>query len=151
MKWIVLPYSEWYFEETKYISVKFYQFSCIQGYYQTNSIRKCVWFVYNFSAFFNMPTFLPNLRLMRPLSFSEVQLVVFGVASCLEKHWTCMKTPPPRFRDLHSSCSGPQCYSMHLFACYNEDCCALNVQNKGTGNSTYRHVEIVMLMNTMIN
>ncbi|XP_078332434.1 uncharacterized protein LOC144625475 [Crassostrea virginica] len=63
-----------------------------------------------------------------------IQLVVFGVASCLERHWTCMKTPPPRFRDLHSSCSGPQCYSMHLFACYNEDCCALNVQNKGTGN-----------------
>ena len=26
MKWIVLPYSESYFEETKYILVKFYQF-----------------------------------------------------------------------------------------------------------------------------
>ena len=33
MKWIVLPYSESYFEETKYNSVKFYQFSCIQRYY----------------------------------------------------------------------------------------------------------------------
>ena len=33
MKWIVLPYSESYFEETNYILVKFYQFSCIQEYY----------------------------------------------------------------------------------------------------------------------
>ena len=48
MKWIVLPYSESYFEETKYILVKFYQF---------------------FSSLFYMPTFLQNLRLMRPLSF----------------------------------------------------------------------------------
>ena len=30
MKWIVSSYSESYFEETKYILVKFYQFSCIQ-------------------------------------------------------------------------------------------------------------------------
>ena len=51
MKWIVLAYSESYFEETKYILVKFYQFSCIQEYYLTNSIRKRVWIVYNFSAF----------------------------------------------------------------------------------------------------
>ena len=33
------------------MSVKFYQFSCIQGYYQTNSIWKCVWIVYNFLVF----------------------------------------------------------------------------------------------------
>ena len=51
MKWIVLPYSESYFEETKYMLVKFYQFSCYQEYYKTNSIRKRVWIVYNFSAF----------------------------------------------------------------------------------------------------
>ena len=30
MKWIILPYSESYFEERKYILVKCYQFSCIQ-------------------------------------------------------------------------------------------------------------------------
>ena len=32
MKWIILPYSESCFEETKYILVKFYKFSCIQEY-----------------------------------------------------------------------------------------------------------------------
>ena len=64
MKWIVLPYSELYVEETKYMLVKFYQFSCNQEYYETNSIRKCVFF-----SLFYMPMFLPNLRLMRPLSF----------------------------------------------------------------------------------
>ena len=63
MKWIILPFPDSYFEETKYMSVKFYQFSCIREYYLTNSIRKCVLIVYNLSA-----TFLPNLRLMRPLS-----------------------------------------------------------------------------------
>ena len=52
MKWIVLPNSESYFEETKYILVKFNQFSCIQEYNQTNSIRKRVWIVYSFSGFF---------------------------------------------------------------------------------------------------
>ena len=35
MKWIVLPSSESYFEETKHILVKFYLFSCIQ-----NTIRR---------------------------------------------------------------------------------------------------------------
>ena len=30
MKWTVLPYSESYFEETKYMLVKFYKFSCNQ-------------------------------------------------------------------------------------------------------------------------
>ena len=33
MKGIVIPYSESYFEETKYILVKFYQISCNQEYY----------------------------------------------------------------------------------------------------------------------
>ena len=33
MKRIVLPYSESYFEETKYMLVKIYQFSCNQEYY----------------------------------------------------------------------------------------------------------------------
>ena len=33
MKWIVLSYSESYFEETKYILVKFQLFSCNQEYY----------------------------------------------------------------------------------------------------------------------
>ena len=33
MKWIVLPYSESYFEKTKYFLVKFYQFSCNEDYY----------------------------------------------------------------------------------------------------------------------
>ena len=51
MIWIVFPYSESYFEETKYILVKFYQFSCNQDYYYTNSIRKRAWIVFNFSAF----------------------------------------------------------------------------------------------------
>ena len=72
MKWVVLPYSESFFEETKYILVKFYQFSCIQEYYQTNSIRKRVWIVYNISAFLYAsvpaespsyaPTFFRNLH-----------------------------------------------------------------------------------------
>ena len=31
MKWIVLPYSESYFEETKYMLVKFYQFPVIKN------------------------------------------------------------------------------------------------------------------------
>lgn len=47
-----------------------------------------------------------------------------------------MKTPPSSFRELHTSCSGPQCYSLHLFSCYNEDCCTLNSQHEGTGNVT---------------
>ena len=38
MKWLVLPYSESYFEETTYMLVKFYQFPCNQEYYKTNSI-----------------------------------------------------------------------------------------------------------------
>ena len=38
---------------------------------KTNSIRKCIRIIYNFSVFFFcMPTFLPNLHLMRPLSFT---------------------------------------------------------------------------------
>ena len=32
MKWIVVSYSESYFEKTKYILAKFCQFSCIQEY-----------------------------------------------------------------------------------------------------------------------
>ena len=63
MKWIVLPYSESYFEETKYILVRFYEFACNQEYYLMNSIRKRVWIVYNFSAFV-----ICQLRLMRALS-----------------------------------------------------------------------------------
>ena len=64
---ILLPYLESYFEETKYILVKFYQFSCIQESYYKNSIWKRVWIVYNCSPYY-MPTFQPNLRLMRSLS-----------------------------------------------------------------------------------
>ena len=62
MKWIVLPYSESYFEETKCILVKFYQFSRIQEYYKRMKRLQI------FSLFY-MPTFLPNLRLMLQLSF----------------------------------------------------------------------------------
>ena len=51
MKWIVLPYSESYFEDSKYIFVKFYQFSCIQEFYLTYIFRKRKWIAYNFSAF----------------------------------------------------------------------------------------------------
>ena len=52
MKWIVLLYSESYFEETEYILVKFYQFFCNQAYYHKNSIRKRVWIDHNCSAIF---------------------------------------------------------------------------------------------------
>ena len=38
MKWVVLPYSELYTEETKCIEVKIYSFSWIQENYYTNSI-----------------------------------------------------------------------------------------------------------------
>ena len=37
MKWLVLRYSELYFEETKYKLVKFYQFSCTQEYYNLHA------------------------------------------------------------------------------------------------------------------
>ena len=60
------PIQNHMFEETKYILVKFYQFSCIQECYSTNSIWKRVWF-----SLFYMPTFLTNHRLIRPLSFSK--------------------------------------------------------------------------------
>lgn len=66
----------------------------------------------------------------------KVCLTLFGFVSCLERQWICMKTPPSSFRELHTSCSGPQCYSLHLFSCYNEDCCTLNSQHEGTGNGT---------------
>ena len=52
MKWIVLLYSESYFEETKGILVQIYPFSCNQEYYKTNSIPKCVRIINNFSVLF---------------------------------------------------------------------------------------------------
>ena len=66
MKWVVLPFSESDSEETKSIKVKIYPFSCNKEYYYTNSIRKSVRINHNISVFY-LPTFLPNLRLMRPL------------------------------------------------------------------------------------
>ena len=43
MKWVVLPYSELYTEETKCNEVKIYSFSWIQN---------CIRIIYNFSVFF---------------------------------------------------------------------------------------------------
>ena len=60
MKWMVLPHSESYFKETKYILVNFYHFSCISEYYKTYSTRKRTWIVYNFSAFVNVPAESPS-------------------------------------------------------------------------------------------
>ena len=70
-KWIVLPYSESYFEETKCIEVKIYPYSGNQENNQTNGIRKYIRIIYivvSFFSLFNVPTFQPNLRLIRPLS-----------------------------------------------------------------------------------
>ena len=64
-KWIVLPYSEPFYEETKYFEAKLNPFSGKQGYNKTNSIRKCIRI-----SLFCMPVFLPNLPLMRPLSLN---------------------------------------------------------------------------------
>ncbi|XP_061178026.1 uncharacterized protein LOC133186749 [Saccostrea echinata] len=69
------------------------------------------------------------------LSYLSLFLVLFHCVSAgQEKHWLCVKTPPPRFRDLHASCPSEQCYSLHLFACYNEDCCALNIRPDGNAS-----------------
>ncbi|XP_062591880.1 uncharacterized protein LOC134253375 [Saccostrea cucullata] len=66
------------------------------------------------------------------LSYLSLSLLLFYCVSAgQKKHWLCVKTPPPRFRDLNTSCPAEQCYSLHLFACYNEDCCALNIQPEG--------------------
>ena len=51
MKWVVLPYSEPYTEETKSNEVKIDSFSCNQEYYLTKSIKKCIRIIYNFSIF----------------------------------------------------------------------------------------------------
>ena len=51
MKWMVLPYSESYFEETKFEKV----------YESSINFHPC-----------HMPTFLPDLHLMRPLSLVEI-------------------------------------------------------------------------------
>ena len=72
-KWIVLPYSESYFEETKCIEVKIYPYSGNQENNKTNGIRiyipiQIIYIVVSFFSLFNMPTFQPNLRLMRLLS-----------------------------------------------------------------------------------
>ena len=52
MKWVVLPFSESYSEETKCIEVKMLPFSCNQVYYLSNSIWKLVRIIYNVSVFF---------------------------------------------------------------------------------------------------
>ena len=73
MKWIVLPYSESYFEETKYILVQFYQCTSNTITIINNTIIRITFEnAYKSSiifSLFDMPTILPNLRLMRQLSF----------------------------------------------------------------------------------
>ena len=52
MKWVVLPFSESYSEETKCHEVKIYPFSCNQEYFWTNSIRKWVRINHDLSVLF---------------------------------------------------------------------------------------------------
>ena len=64
MKWIVLSYSESYFEETEYILVnKFINFPVLK-----NAIKRIAFANANESSIIFLSTFLPNLRLMRPFS-----------------------------------------------------------------------------------
>ena len=81
MKWIAFPYSESYFEETKYILVKFYQFSCIQEYSLTNSIRKRVWIVYTFSAFLyaNVPAEFPSYAPTFFVNLYHIDMILFFI------------------------------------------------------------------------
>ena len=62
-KWIVLPCSESFSEETYYNEAKLHQFSGKQEYSKTISIRKCIRIIYHFLVFFLMPTSLLKLRL----------------------------------------------------------------------------------------
>ena len=74
-KWIVLPYSESFSEETKYTEVKIHLFSCNQGYNKTaleNPLVSSIIF-----SLFCMPTILPNLRLIHPLSFLYTCYIIF--------------------------------------------------------------------------
>lgn len=64
-----------------------------------------------------------------------------------------MKTPSSSFRELHTSCSGPQCYTVRLFSCYNEDCCTLDYQRERSGNSTVfgRGINLSTVLDIRIN
>ena len=71
MKWIILPYSESYFEETKYILVKFlpiflYSRILLSEYPSKTRMNRLEFF-----SLFHMPTLLPNLHLMRSLCFTK--------------------------------------------------------------------------------
>ena len=72
MKWIVLPYSESYFEETIYILVNFYHFPVFNYTIKRKAFDNAYESFIIFSLIY-MPTFLPNLRLIRPLSVDQRQ------------------------------------------------------------------------------
>ena len=64
---IVLRYSESYSDETKCIDVKIYPFSCNKNTIKRIAFKNVYKSTITFQIFY-LPTFLQNLRLMRPLS-----------------------------------------------------------------------------------
>ena len=66
MKWIVLPYLATYFEEAKYILVYFTNVPAFKNTIKRVAFENAYESSILFSAY--IPTFLPNHRLMRPLS-----------------------------------------------------------------------------------
>ena len=75
MKLIILSYSESYFKVSKFILVRFYQFSCIQDYYKRIAFQNA----YETSIIFQPFLYAsdpPNLRLMHPLSLSNLNTCI---------------------------------------------------------------------------
>ena len=62
--WVVMPYSDSYFEETKCMKVKFYPFSCNLECYKTNRIRKG--WIYVLWAHFDLPSITLNVNFEHP-------------------------------------------------------------------------------------
>ena len=75
MKLIILPYSESYFKVSMLILVRFYQFSCIQDYYKRIAFQNAYETSIIFQPFLyaSVP---PNLRLMHPLSLSNLNTCI---------------------------------------------------------------------------
>ena len=73
MKWVVLPFSDSYFEQTNCIEVKIDHYPIIKHTINRIAFGNTYESTIIFQSFY-LPTFLPNLRLMRPFSLARVEL-----------------------------------------------------------------------------
>ena len=81
MKWVVLPFSESYSEETKCHEVKIYPFSCNQEYFWTNSIEGESTMICQSYLFANIPSESTSYA----TTFFSAQSLIFLLKPLLNK------------------------------------------------------------------